>query len=227
MTAWLAKVRTSSTWRWLNGPGSGRSSNKAPSHPVVTEQRYAEHGTCFVHAIDGQNNFGVFQHVDDVLDLAGKQDTPCHRTPPRFRGISGENFLRHSGLTPAEARQTVFIPVAQADGAIVGATEFDGRGDQRVEHRLQIERRTADNFKHVGGRGLLFQRLLRLVEQPCVLDRDHRLVGEGAQKLDLPLGERSDAVTVDPKRAYNLPVPQQRHDEYGAQPATLTDSGTA
>jgi hypothetical protein len=28
--------------------------------------------------------------------------------------------------------------------------------------------------------------------QPRVLDRDHRLVGEGADQLDLPLGERLD-----------------------------------
>ena len=40
--------------------------------------------------------------------------------------------------------------------------------------------------QHLGGRGLLLERLgqlararLHLVEQPHVLDRDHRLVGEG------------------------------------------------
>ena len=35
------------------------------------------------------------------------------------------------------------------------------------------------------GGGLLLQRLLRLVEQPHVLDRDHRLVGEGLEQRDL------------------------------------------
>src|SRR5439155_6234751 len=38
-------------------------------------------------------------------------------------------------------------------------------------------------------RRLLFQRLLELLEQPHVLDRDHRLVGEGLQQLDLRGGE--------------------------------------
>ena len=34
-------------------------------------------------------------------------------------------------------------------------------------------------------------RCLHLVEQPRVLDRDHRLVGEGRDKLDLLVGERT------------------------------------
>ena len=33
-------------------------------------------------------------------------------------------------------------------------------------------------------------RCLHLVEQPRVLDRDHRLVGEGGDQLDLLVGER-------------------------------------
>ena len=33
------------------------------------------------------------------------------------------------------------------------------RLDQRVEHRLQIEGRAADDLEHVGGGGLLLQRI--------------------------------------------------------------------
>ena len=62
-----------------------------------------------------------------------------------------------------------------------------------VEHRLQIERRTADDLQHIGGRSLLRERLLEvararlhLVEQPHILDGDHGLVGEGLDELDLP-----------------------------------------
>ena len=50
-------------------------------------------------------------------------------------------------------------------------------------------------LKHLGGRRLLLQRLgefararLHLVEQPHVLDRDHRLVGEGLDQFDLLVG---------------------------------------
>ena len=68
--------------------------------------------------------------------------------------------------------------------------------DQCIEHRLQIERRPADDFQNFGGRGLLFQRLRKLaralllgLEQPHVLDRDRRLIGEGRQQRDVLLLE--------------------------------------
>ena len=61
-----------------------------------------------------------------------------------------------------------------------------------------------DDLQHLGGRGLLLQRLgqvararLHLVEQPHVLDRDHRLVGEGGDQLDLLVGERPHVWRVE------------------------------
>ena len=57
-------------------------------------------------------------------------------------------------------------------------------------------RRPADHVEDFTGRGLVFERLaelagarLHLVEQPHILDRDHRLVGEGRDQLDLLVGE--------------------------------------
>jgi hypothetical protein len=38
--------------------------------------------------------------------------------------------------------------------------------------------RTADDLEHVGGRGLLLERLAYLTEQPRVLDRDNGLSAE-------------------------------------------------
>ena len=74
--------------------------------------------------------------------------------------------------------------------------------DQRLQHRLQVEGRLADDLEHVAGRGLVFERLLKIVgalaqlaEQPRILDRNHRLVGEGRNQLDLLLGESLDALT--------------------------------
>ena len=59
------------------------------------------------------------------------------------------------------------------------------RGIDRAQHfleRLQF----GDRAGQLVGAGLQF------AEQPRVLDRDDRLVGEGAHQLDLPLGERLD-----------------------------------
>ena len=66
----------------------------------------------------------------------------------------------------------------------------------RVKHRLQLAGRAVDDAQDLGGRGLLLQRFaqfararLHLVEQAGVLDRDHRLVGEVRDQLDLLVGE--------------------------------------
>ena len=70
----------------------------------------------------------------------------------------------------------------------------------RVEHRLQIcDGERLMTLEHIARRGLLLERLLQLrsprlhlLEQPHILDRDHRLVGEGLDELDLLIGERPD-----------------------------------
>ena len=48
----------------------------------------------------------------------------------------------------------------------------------------------ADHLQDLGRRRLPLQRLLGLVEHPRVLDRDHRLVGEGLEQRELLVGER-------------------------------------
>src|SRR5215475_5969444 len=56
---------------------------------------------------------------------------------------------------------------------------------ERIQYRLQIEGRAADDFQDIARRGLVFERLLKVVrslpqfpEQPRVLHRDHCLCGE-------------------------------------------------
>jgi len=54
---------------------------------------------------------------------------------------------------------------------------------------LYVIRRIGDYLQDVGRCSLPLQRLTRFVEQPGVLDRDHRLVGEGLRDVDFALGE--------------------------------------
>ena len=69
-------------------------------------------------------------------------------------------------------------------------TEPGRRFDQRVEYRLEIESRTADNFEHISSSGLVLQRLSKLIEQPRVFHRDNRLVGKCLNQLDLSVCKR-------------------------------------
>ena len=49
------------------------------------------------------------------------------------------------------------VALAQEQIAELGLAQRAPRIRQRVEHRLQIERRAADDLEHVGGGGLLLQ----------------------------------------------------------------------
>ena len=97
------------------------------------------------------------------------------------------------------------VAFAKEQCADVSSTQFSRRAGERIHDSFEIERRPADDLQHVGGRGLLLQRFreiagarLHLVEQPHILDRDHRLVGEGLQQLHVMRDKRS---RLDPRRA--------------------------
>ena len=92
------------------------------------------------------------------------------------------------------------------------------RLDQRVEHRLQIEGRAADDLEHVGGGGLLLQRFAQLVEQAGVLDGDDGLVGEILHQLDLLVGERPHLLTIDDDGADQLVVLEHWYADEGSRP---------
>ena len=86
------------------------------------------------------------------------------------------------------------LAVAHADRATVRPAQLNRSADESIEYRLQVESRPADDLEHIGGRCLLLQRFLEvarlglhLVEQTHVFDRDHGLVGEGCDELDLTL----------------------------------------
>ena len=79
-------------------------------------------------------------------------------------------------------------------------------------------------LQHLGGRGLLLQRLgeivgalAQLVEQPRVLDGDDGLRGEVLHQLDLLVGERPDFLAVDGDSADQLVVLEHRHADKRAR----------
>ena len=81
--------------------------------------------------------------------------------------------------------QVIFIVSPPEHHCLVGAAEARHRLHQRVENRLEVDGRAADDLEHIGGRSLLLQRLTQvvgacphLVEQPYILNCDHSLIGK-------------------------------------------------
>ncbi len=119
----------------------------------------------------------------------------------------------------AEARHLVItLALFAIDGGHVGLAQPSRRFHQRVEHGLQIEGRAADDLQHVGGGGLLLQRLgqllrarLHLIEQAYISDRDHRLIGKSLEQRDLALGERSGIGATNCNRANRIAFVKQRY----------------
>ena len=95
--------------------------------------------------------------------------------------------------------------VVLVDGSAIGPAKLDSvRGDAR-QHGLKVESRAyrltdfAERFELAHRACQFVGSLIQFFEQPHVLDGDHGLVGEGLEKSDLLVGERSDfrAANVD------------------------------
>src|SRR5262249_8650332 len=61
--------------------------------------------------------------------------------------------------------------------------------NEGFEHGSEIERRSADDFEHIGRGSLLLQGLAQLIEKARVLDSDDSLVGKCGDKFDLLVRE--------------------------------------
>ena len=97
-----------------------------------------------------------------------------------------------------------------------------------IEHRLDSARRAADNVEYVAGGNLVLQRLGQLarlcllgLEQPDVLDRDHRLVGKRCYKLDVLVVEWVHNGPAQQDHTNRVAPRQQRYAEIGSKAAYL------
>ena len=107
------------------------------------------------------------------------------------------------------------LTVEPVDKAVLGLAEPRRAFGDHVEHRLNIGRRPTDDVEHFADRGLIFERFLHLararvhvLEQPHVLDRDHRLVGEGRDQIDLLGREWTHVRAAQRKGTDRLLLPQ-------------------
>ena len=88
-----------------------------------------------------------------------------------------------------------------------------GEADDRVERRAQLVRHVGEELRLVLVGHLELAALgLDLVEQARVLDRDHRLVGEGLEQRQLLVAERRRRVARDLDRADAVSFPDHRRE---------------
>ena len=123
----------------------------------VAQQRHAQHSAVlFQAARQWQGQLGIGVGVRDMDGFASKHHTADDRRPIRCDWMTPH--ICDVLLRKAVAGDVMVEPVSgKPDGHPVGATKMPGRLDQRVQNRLQIEGRTADDLEHVGGGGLLLK----------------------------------------------------------------------
>src|SRR5215831_7878147 len=99
-----------------------------------------------------------------------------------------------------------------------------GAGENRIEYRLYVRLRAADDTQDLAGRGLRVERRpqltvarLQLREQAHVLDGDHGLVGERLQQLDLLLRKWFDDSSCDRDRPDGSALTKHRHGQDGTE----------
>src|SRR5262249_33533970 len=114
--------------------------------------------------------------------------------PDRFRPYYRQVLRRYPVRAPRLKGLRNLVEFV--DDAAVASGELNGAADDGLEHGLKLEC-GADSSADFTERAKLRDRLrelagarLHLVEQPHVLDRDHRLIGEGLDQLDLLVGKR-------------------------------------
>src|SRR5262249_23013430 len=98
-------------------------------------------------------------------DLALKQDASGYRSSVDSRWVICDElgvFTRQ----PVVRFEVVIFALRSTYVHRVRLTQAGRRLDERIEHRLQIERRAADDLEHVGSGGLLLQGPPAVPEEP-------------------------------------------------------------
>ena len=197
MTAWSAKVWSSAISVGREGPGLRARYPDHPDDVVAPQHRHLDRrAPAASRALSrrARRHRRVRLHVDDVLHRP-RADGPAQqavRVGTRRRPPPLQHRL-------AASRQAAPRRGEPDELAVVPQHHHAPRAEQphravrdRLEHRLHVGLRLADDAQDVGGGRLPLQRLaevvvarLQLLEQAHVLDGDDRLVGEGLEQRDL------------------------------------------
>ena len=123
------------------------------------------------------------------------------------------------------------IAFAESQNNVVNTANPRRALNYGVEYRLHVSGRTADDAEHLGRCRLMLQCLAQFrvtfpefLEQPHVLNGDHRLVGEGFEESDLLLSERIDYRTANKNGPNRNLFAQEWYGKYGSITFSFGDS---
>ena len=137
-----------------------------------------------------------------------------------------DQLLVHA-IGGAQAKFALLL-VEHVDRTGLGAGELHRLGDDGREHGFEVERRV-HRLRYFAERAQLADRaaelvgaLAQLVEQPRVLDGDHRLGGEARNQSNLFVGEGADFLAEHGEGTDQLVVFQHRDGENVRAPPSST-----
>src|SRR5215472_10192602 len=155
MTAWSAKVVTSSICLSVNGCTVLRCKVNTP---IGIPSRKRGNTQCCAETSNfcGFDEFilGISKHVGNLNGLTLEQGAASDRTSS---DRNCADFLVFSilPLVPIAGGKLKDVAFRSEKVCHIRPAQPRRRLDERLQHRLQIERRTAHNLEHFGGGGLL------------------------------------------------------------------------
>ena len=187
ITAWSAKVEISSICLALNGRAASRVKRHDADRHALAQQRHAEHGA-EVAGLAGLRPviFGVGGDIRNVDDAALQRGAADQRGARR-RNLPVAHEVVLLAVEAVLRRQAIVTVLAPEDQRGVGIAEPRRRRHQRVEHGLQLERRTAHHLQQIGRRGHRLVDALGLGDVACGADHAMRpAVGAAHRDAGLP-----------------------------------------
>src|SRR3954454_19284876 len=166
----------------------------------------------------------ICQHVGDMSDTAVQYGPPGRYGAVWSFRIGLQDAIQNLRWKVVACWIVEKVTVVFANDTERLSAKARGALNNSLEHWIRIHRRPANNVQHLTRSSLELKRFLQLprpclhlLEQAHIVDRDHRLVGEGRHQLDLLIGEglrRRSRHCHDPDAVSFL---QQRYAQHCAE----------
>src|SRR5262249_47356304 len=125
----------------------------------LAQQWNAERGTMTAASLNFvPGKFRIGQYVRDVNCPAFERGSTGDGPAVDLTRRESRQVLPIVGPEAEEGNELELVATEAGDARIICSAEPCRRLDERFEHRLQIERRAADDLEHLGRGGLLLQR---------------------------------------------------------------------